>query len=74
MLLKTRRVAGVERLTLRGSAEGSFTVPLEWTDRAPPSVYAELGLEPPILDFRCLLALADLVQHLHATTAEGLDK
>ena len=71
-LLKTRRVAGVERLTLRGSPDGSLTVPVEWTDRAPPLFCEDLTIEPPLLDFRCLLQLADLVESLDSDTQKDL--
>ena len=63
-ILKVRRVAGADRLSLRGSADGSLAVPLEWTDQAPPSPFEHLGIEPSILDFRYLLELVELVQQL----------
>ncbi len=63
-ILKTRRVAGVDRVSLRGSPDGSIAIPLEWTDQAPPSAFEQVGIEPSILDFRCLLELVELVQQL----------
>jgi len=62
----------VERLTFRGSPDGSFTMPVDWTDRAPPSPWEDLAIEPPLLDFRCLLQLADLVESLDSNTQKDL--
>src|SRR5580704_4727689 len=35
-VLKTRRVAGIERLSLQDPILGSFAMPREWTDWASP--------------------------------------
>jgi hypothetical protein len=67
-ILKARRVAGVDRLSLRGSPDGSLAIPLEWTDQAPPSAFEHLGMQAPILDTRRLLELVELVQQLKGKT------
>jgi len=36
LILKTRRVSGVDTLILRGSTSGTFGIPRAWTDRAWP--------------------------------------
>lgn len=72
-VLKTRRVAGVETLSVRGSSRGPSSVPREWTDWAEPSPYADIGLAPRVLDFACLVELADLVEALDRSRQE-LDK
>jgi len=72
-MLKIRPYAGIETVSLRGPRDGTVTVPLEWTDKAPPSPYEQLGIPPPILDFRCLAELVDLVQLLDRDRKKGLD-
>jgi hypothetical protein len=65
LILKRRRVRGIETVILRGTSHGTFAVPLEWTDLADPSPVAGLGISPmPILDGSCLLQLAELVSLL----------
>lgn len=59
-------------MTLRGSPDGSLTVPVGWTDRAPPSFCEDLTIEPPLLDFRCLLQLAELADNLGSNTKKDL--
>src|SRR6266699_3428665 len=39
VVLKVRRVAGVETLSLRHYDLGSFAMPREWTDWAPPNAH-----------------------------------
>ena len=73
-ILKVRRVAGADRLSLRSSADGSLAIPLEWTDQASPSAFADLGIEPSILDFRCLLELVELVQQLKSEKKTAMPK
>jgi Family of unknown function (DUF5372) len=70
-VLKARRVGGIDTLILRGTGRGTFAVPRAWTDRADPSPLAVLGLQAPILDPHCLLALRQLLQQL--TLSGGLD-
>jgi hypothetical protein len=70
----------VETVSLRGPRFGTFAVPLEWTDKAPPSPSEHLSIKSPILDFRSLLDLVDLVQQLKSDTKtarhakKGFDK
>ena len=65
-MLKVRRVAGVETLSLRQAELGSFAVRREWTDWAPPGIAHEPGAghTPLLIDTTGLLALAELVASL----------
>jgi len=45
-VLKTRRLAGVDTLILRGLERGTFSVAREWTDWADADPYSALGLPP----------------------------
>lgn len=68
-VLKTRRSSGTLILVLAGTSRGTFTVPLEWTDRAfPPSV----PTAPATLEPSSLLELADLVQRLAGPAKKGV--
>src|SRR5262249_45960561 len=50
VVLKIRRVSGVEMLSLRDAAMGSFAVPRDWTDWAPPGTSSEPSAgSPPLL-------------------------
>jgi hypothetical protein len=60
-VLKTRRVSGVETLSLRHPELGSFAMPREWTDWAPPGAETPVGTEPLLIDAHGLIALAALV-------------
>ena len=73
LILKIRRYGGVETVSLRGPSDGTFAVPLEWTDKATPSPYEQLGIPAPILDVRRLAELVDLVQSLDRHSPKGLD-
>ena len=70
-ILKTRKVAGEDTIILQGSYRGTFAVPREWTDQADPSSYDQLDIRAPILCFRRLLTLAELIEQIGK---EGLDK
>ena len=61
-MLKIRKVSGVETLSLRAE-RGSFAVPREWTDWAPPGTPSELpnGQQPLLLDVAGALAISELV-------------
>ena len=72
-ILKTRRVSGVETLLLGGVGGGPNSVPLEWTDRAEPSVYAGTGVEALVFDFGCLLTVSALLEAVERGKQE-LDK
>jgi hypothetical protein len=65
-VLKTRRVAGVETLILRGLERGTFSIAREWTDWADPDPYAALGLSPRRWDLDLLMDLAKLLDQLSA--------
>lgn len=56
-LLKEKRHAEGQILMLRGTSRGTFGVPLDWTDRAPPS-------QTDLLEWRSLVQLADLLERL----------
>jgi hypothetical protein len=63
LVLKTKKSASREILSLFDEKTGVFGLPREWTDLAQPS--CNTLLEPaPILDARCLLQLSHLVQIL----------
>jgi hypothetical protein len=61
-VLKVRRVAGREVLSLLDEANGSIALLREWTDQAPPSPYTSVLEQPPILHAACLIKLLELVQ------------
>lgn len=63
-LLKDKRHAEGRILLLRGTSRGTFGVPLDWTDRAPPS-------QTDLLEWGSLLQLADLIEHLQKVTEGG---
>ena len=65
VVLKVRRVSGVETLSLRHADLGSFALPREWTDWAPPGTQtAPTGVQPLLVDAFGLLALTELVTRL----------
>jgi hypothetical protein len=65
VVLKVRRVSGVETLSLRQAEFGSIAMPREWTDWASPdSQTAPGGGEPLLIDAFGLLALTELVTSL----------
>ena len=67
MVLKVRKVSGVETLSLRHAERGSFAIPRDWTDWAPPgttSVESINGQRALLVDTLGLLALAELVGSL----------
>jgi len=70
-ILKTRKVAGEDTIILQGSYRGTFAVPREWTNQADPSSYAQLDIRAPILCFRRLLTLTELIEQIGK---EDLDK
>jgi Family of unknown function (DUF5372) len=59
-ILKVRKIAGQDVLSLYDEKRGSLTMPRAWTDQAEPSPYA--GLPAPRFDVRCLLKLHELVR------------
>jgi hypothetical protein len=67
VVLKIRRVSGVETLSLRHADFGSFAMPREWTDWAPPGAQASANATPLLMDAFGLVALAEFI----ATLAQG---
>jgi Family of unknown function (DUF5372) len=73
VVLKVRRVSGVETLSLRHIELGSFAVPREWTDwTLLDAQAAPTGSRPLLIDAFGLLALTELVRSL--TDNGGLDR
>jgi hypothetical protein len=64
LIVKKRRVAGVDTLVLRGAEGDSFNVAREWTDRATPNPYESLGVSPSRFEVDLLLELANLLEQL----------
>src|SRR6266404_725323 len=65
VVLKVRRVSGVDTLSLRHSELGSFAMPREWTDWAPPNAQVTpAGGDPLITDAFGLVAINELVVSL----------
>jgi hypothetical protein len=60
-ILKSRCVRGVECLVLQGSASGTFSVPLAWTDRARPNLYRDANVSPRLLKLETLLQIVELI-------------
>jgi hypothetical protein len=67
VVLKVRRVSGVETLSLRHPDLGSFAMPREWTNWAPPGEHTSAGAVPLLIDAFGLTALAELM----ASIAQG---
>ena len=73
VVLKVRRVSGVETLSLRHVELGSFAVPREWTDWAPlDAEAAPTGGQLLLIDAFGLSTLTELVTLL--TRNGGLDR
>ena len=70
-VVKTRRLAGVDTLILRGLERGTFSVAREWTDWADPCAYAVLGLPPRQLDASSLFELVTLLEQLNSPEQKG---
>jgi hypothetical protein len=70
-ILKTRRVGGVDTLTLRGTAGGTFAVPLSWTDHAEPTPWELLDREPPVFAAPFLWELVELIDSLRSAQSEA---
>jgi hypothetical protein len=70
VVLKVRRVSGVETLSLRHGELGSFAMAQEWTDWAPPDAPAS-GADPALIvdAFGCA-ALAELLFSLRQDSSE----
>jgi hypothetical protein len=61
VVLKVRRVSGVETLSLRHSDLGSFAMPREWTDWSPLDEQASARAAPLLINAFGLTALAELI-------------
>jgi hypothetical protein len=72
-VLKIRRVAGIERLSLRDPILGSFALPREWTDWASPDEQTCAGGSPLVIDTFGLVELAELIACLRVATF-GVDR
>ena len=48
--LKSRCVRGVDCLILQGSESGTFSVPIDWTDRMRPNAYLDANVAPNFTD------------------------
>jgi uncharacterized protein DUF5372 len=70
-ILKLRKIAGQEVLSLYDQKRGSLAIPRAWTDQAEPSPFAGLPEPAPILDVRCLLKLHQLVRALSKNRDEA---
>jgi hypothetical protein len=67
VVLKIKKMYGVEILSLRHAEMGSLAVRREWTDWAPPGTAPcepINGQQPLLIDAPGLLALADLISTL----------
>ncbi len=62
VVLKIRVISGVEILSLRHTELGSFGMPRDWTDWAPPDAPASTSDGALIIDAYSLLALANLLR------------
>lgn len=69
-ILKTRKVGSVDTLILAEHSRGTFTVPKEWTDKAPPSSYPE----PLILNYESLLNLRTIIEYIKKYLTISKDK
>jgi Family of unknown function (DUF5372) len=72
-VLKIRRVAGIERLSLRDPILGSFAMPREWTDWASPEERARTRGSSLVVDTFGLVELAELIASFRLTTF-GVDR
>jgi len=73
VVLKVRRVSGVETLSLRHADLGSFAMPRDWTDWARPEAQASATNVPLLIDAVGLVALAELIEAL-AHDQSGVDQ
>jgi hypothetical protein len=65
VVLKVRKVSGIETLSLRQAEFGSFAMPREWTDWGPPETQAAVvGSQLLLIDALGLLALTEFLNSL----------
>jgi hypothetical protein len=74
VVLKVRRVSGIETLSLRHPDLGSFAMIREWTDWSPLDAQRGTLVDPLIIDAFGLLALAELVESISSPPSEGVDR
>jgi hypothetical protein len=60
-VLKVRRISGIDTLSLRDPELGSFAMPRDWTDWAPPGSHVAKHSNPLLIDAFALIALAELI-------------
>ena len=72
-VLKVRLVSSAETLSLRHPDLGSFAMPREWTDWAPPDQQAGVCTAPLVVDAFGLLELAEFIACLDMTKI-GVDR
>jgi hypothetical protein len=60
VILKVRTVSGIETLSLRHPDLGSFAMPRDWTDWAPPGSQPRSGDDRLLVDAFGLIALTEL--------------
>ncbi len=70
VVLKVRRVCGVETLSLRHAELGSFAMQREWTDWALPDAPAVGGGPALVVDAFGCAALAELLFSLRQDSSE----
>ncbi|MFC1612075.1 DUF5372 family protein [Myxococcota bacterium] len=70
-VLKSRKYAERDLLSLKGSHRGTVVVPRDWTDKADPDPYSGLERPAPILSFEHLCQLADLVTAIRRKSNRG---
>jgi hypothetical protein len=64
LVLRRRRISGVETVSLRGNSDETICVPREWTDLSDVSPLFGLGAASLVLEFGHLLVLAQLVDEI----------
>jgi len=74
VVLKLRRVSGVETLSLRHADLGSFAMPREWTDWAPPGASSAAPTTLLVVDVLGLVALTELVESILSPPVPGIDR
>jgi hypothetical protein len=72
LILKIRRVSGLDTLILRDTTTGTFAVPAAWTDRAPPP-HEGWSKAACLVDGQALLQLAKLIDASNGDADQGLD-
>ena len=63
-ILKIRKVSGIDTYIVKGTGQGTFSIPRDWTNHADPDPYDDLDIANPILSFHCLFLLVDLVERM----------